>query len=59
MGPEVEVVAPPGLAALEAPVALLVRATLEAENAGGAVVVAFVDEEAIARLNRRTRCGVQ
>jgi probable rRNA maturation factor len=52
---EVEVVTPPGLAALEAPVAELVRATLEAEGAGGAVIVAFVDEEAIARLNKRYR----
>jgi probable rRNA maturation factor len=55
VGLEVEVVAPPGLAALEAPVAGLVRATLEAEDVGGAVVVALVDEEAIARLNKRYR----
>ncbi len=55
MGPEVEVVTSPGLGALEAPVAWLVRATLEAEGVGAAVVVAFVDEEAIALLNRRYR----
>ena len=48
-------VTPPGLAALEAPVAGLVRATLEAEDVGGAVVVAFVDEETIAVLNGRYR----
>lgn len=45
----------PELAALEAPVAGLVRATLEAEGVGAAVVVAFVEEEAIALLNRRYR----
>jgi probable rRNA maturation factor len=55
VSPEVEVVTPPELAALEAPVAGLVRATLEAEGVGAAVVVAFVEEEAIALLNRRYR----
>ncbi len=49
MDPEVEVVALPGLAALEAPVAGLVRAAMAAEKVGGSVVVAFVDEETIAQ----------
>jgi probable rRNA maturation factor len=55
VGAAVEVVVPPGLAALEVPVAGLVRAALEAESVAAAVVVAFVDDEAIARLNARYR----
>lgn len=55
MTPTVEVVDQVGLGAVERPVADLVQGVLEAEGAHGQLVVAFVDEQTVAGLNRRYR----
>ena len=55
MSVAVEVVDQIGLGQIEGPVSDLVKAVLEVEGAQGAVVVAFVDEQAITRLNAEYR----
>lgn len=51
----IEVVDRTGCEEAPAPVIALVKAVLEAENAGGAVTVVFVDEEEMIELNGRFR----
>lgn len=55
MSVAVEIVDQTGLGQIEGPVSELAKAVLEMEGVQGAAVVAFVDEEAMIRLNGRYR----